>query len=322
MLNPIRNFIFAFAGGVFHGWPKLASFRLPRHIVVEATNRCNLRCPVCATSQHMNRPKEDFPLGLFDALLKQITWKVTMLNFGYSGEPLLNKNLTEMIRRGSSRNIPCGFDTNGVLVAEYAKELVGAKTAYINIALDGLKQETLIRYRLGSDFKSIVEGIKKIVAVKAAAHAKLPRISIQFLAMKHNEHEITEIVKLARKLTVDELKIKTFNPDLGFWLSPAEKQKVIASFMPETLQLRRLQRKHLCMYPFTSPVILNNGDVSLCCLDFNGTHTCGNITENTLEKIWKGKAYIKLRSAVAQNKLALCKECNFDYSVNTVMRFR
>lgn len=306
----------------FLAFPVLAPYViLPRYIVVESVNYCNLKCPVCATSQHMRRAKGAMSIDLFSRLLRQIDWKVKMLNFGYSGEPLLNKDLFLMIQKANSKGMPCGFDTNGTLVEDFAGEIVDSEVSFINIALDGVSQETIGKYRIGSDFSKIVNGIKKLVKYRKSKNRLHPVISLQFLIMRHNEGELEDIKRLAGELGVDELRIKTFNLDLGFWLSPDQKKEISRDFLPVNPEYSRyvvsgtkkiLPRKRTaCFYPFTSPVILHNGDVSLCCLDFNGEYIIGNITKNSLKDIWRSKLYRDYRDRIIGNRLEVCQKCAF-----------
>lgn len=307
-------------------WPQSASYLLPRYIVAEATNKCNLRCPVCATANAMRRPGGEMSIDLFACLLSQITWKIKMINFGYSGEPLLNRQLFTMIRMANARGIPSGFDTNGLLVENYALEIIGSGLAYINIALDGLSQETLSQYRYGSDFKKIVAGIRALSGYKQSKRKKNPFISIQFLAMRHNQKDMPLIKKFAHTLGADEVKIKTFNPDMGFWLKDSKREAFMEKFLPADQEYSRYKKadngrfiskkKKFCIYPFSSPVVLFNGDVSLCCLDFNGEHILGNIRESSLGTIWKSHRYNEYRKKVASKSLDICRKCTFDFSVN------
>jgi len=300
---------------------------MPRYIVVEATNRCNLQCPVCATSQYMKRPRGDMSLRLFETLLEQITWRVKMLNFGYSGEPLLNPQLLAMVARAKDKRIRCGFDTNGTLIKKYAEDIVRAKTYYVNIAFDGTSQESLEKYRRGSDYQALLEGVRALCGYKRSARTRVPIVALQFLVMRHNEGELSRVKTIARELGVDRLHIKSFNADLGFWLSREEKNRLIDEFSPRDPLYQRytsthtVKKRKFFIYPFTSPVILYNGDVSLCCLDFNGRHIAGTITREDLATIWRGRAYERLREQVRRGTLDICRQCSFDYSVNKTISF-
>lgn len=59
-------------------------------------------------------------------------------------------------------------------------------------------------------------------------------------------------------------------------------------------------------------VLLPNGDVVLCCMDYNLTHVLGNLLTQTYEEIMQGKPLldlIALNEAPEFNKCSICKSC-------------
>lgn len=59
-------------------------------------------------------------------------------------------------------------------------------------------------------------------------------------------------------------------------------------------------------------VLLPNGDVVLCCMDYNLTHVLGNLLEQTYEEVMQGKPLldlIALNEAPTYSKCSICKAC-------------
>ena len=59
-------------------------------------------------------------------------------------------------------------------------------------------------------------------------------------------------------------------------------------------------------------VLLPNGDVVLCCMDYNLTHILGNLLTQTYEEVMQGKPLqdlIALNEAPEFNKCSICKSC-------------
>jgi radical SAM protein with 4Fe4S-binding SPASM domain len=59
-------------------------------------------------------------------------------------------------------------------------------------------------------------------------------------------------------------------------------------------------------------VLLPNGDVVLCCMDYNLKHVIGNLLEQTYEEMMQGKPLqdlIKMNEADGFNKCSICKSC-------------
>jgi len=68
-----------------------------------------------------------------------------------------------------------------------------------------------------------------------------------------------------------------------------------------------------CTHPFRQMIIRPDGKVSLCCNDALGKYTLGDVNENTLEEIWYGEKYQKIRDVMYREgraALDVCKCCD------------
>lgn len=70
--------------------------------------------------------------------------------------------------------------------------------------------------------------------------------------------------------------------------------------------------KKTCTLPFRDLTILYNGDVRLCCDDWSGEYTCGNVLENSLEEIWFGDKFNAARKMLSNKRrdFGPCINCN------------
>jgi MoaA/NifB/PqqE/SkfB family radical SAM enzyme len=57
----------------------------------------------------------------------------------------------------------------------------------------------------------VLQGIRTLVDRKRALNSNTPLINLRFLVMRHNEHEIPELLELAKSLGVDALTFNTLN---------------------------------------------------------------------------------------------------------------
>ena len=60
-------------------------------------------------------------------------------------------------------------------------------------------------------------------------------------------------------------------------------------------------------------VILHDGRVVLCCLDFNGMQVVGDVNKNTIEEIWNSESYCKIREDFKKlnyEKYPTCMQCD------------
>ena len=85
----------------------------PYVLVIDPTNVCNLRCPLCPTGlMQRGRKAGMIPWETFTAVVDQAApwaYKVNLFNWG---EPLLHTHLFEMIRYAKSKNLGTSMSSN------------------------------------------------------------------------------------------------------------------------------------------------------------------------------------------------------------------
>jgi radical SAM protein with 4Fe4S-binding SPASM domain len=80
---------------------------------------------------------------------------------------------------------------------------------------------------------------------------------------------------------------------------------------------KKLSSYVLCPYPWTQFSVTWNGNVVACCRDTQGKTILGNVFEQSIQDIWRGDKYIKMRKALIQKRvkdIAACEKCDMPYS--------
>jgi len=83
------------------------------------------------------------------------------------------------------------------------------------------------------------------------------------------------------------------------------------SRVSEEYKLESPKKTQYCPHPFTDFGVLWNGDVSLCCLDYDGTLKVGNVKKHSVEDVLKNIGSKKLRASMyGLEKLhPTCQKC-------------
>src|SRR6476646_4337203 len=172
---------------------------MPLSISIEPTTSCNLRCPECPSGiRSFTRPTGMMKKELFESVIAQLAPSLSYLIFYFQGEPYLHPHLLEMVRLASIKKIYTATSTNAhYLSDEAAKETVKSGLDRLIISLDGTTQETYQSYRIGGKLDKVIEGTKNILRWKKELKSKTPHVIFQFLVVKHNEHQIEDVKKLA-----------------------------------------------------------------------------------------------------------------------------
>ena len=66
----------------------------------------------------------------------------------------------------------------------------------------------------------------------------------------------------------------------------------------EDYKLKPQKKAQFCSHPFTDFGVLWNGNVTLCCLDHDGTLEAGNVVNNSIEEVLKSSSSKKLRASM------------------------
>ncbi|HLJ49535.1 MAG TPA: GTP 3',8-cyclase MoaA [Bryobacteraceae bacterium] len=138
--------------------------RIHDNLRISVTDRCNIRCFYCMPDEGVKyMPREE--ILSFEEIERFVRIAVTL---GVNklritgGEPLVRKDLTELIRKLAA--IPgvrdLALTTNGVLLAQHAEALFGAGLRRLNVHLDTLDRERFLRITRRDDLERVLEGIE------------------------------------------------------------------------------------------------------------------------------------------------------------------
>ncbi len=298
----------------------ILSLRNKPFVVIEPSSYCNLKCKLCVVNRGMTRKRGNMSLENFKRIINDISIVKRDIALFLAGEPLMNKDIFDMVDYAYCNGLDISIDTNGMLLNKFNFEkIVLSGLKELNISLDGAKEETYLKYREGGDFNLIIENVKRICEYKKKLCFDSPKINIQFIVMKHNENEIEDMKKLCKELGVDSLKIKTLAQGVGYHSGASYHSKEALEKAKEFVSTKNEYRRKLagkvkiCPWIWQS-VILWNGDVTICCADFNGDYVVGNVLKNSFKEIWKSKKYGEMRRKILGNELDICKNCSLPFS--------
>lgn len=164
-------------------------------VLLELTNRCNLRCPVCFASAGEQTPK-DLSLEEIGRQYDLLMERGGPFNIQLSGgEPTMRDDLPEIIALGKEKGFTFfQLNTNGVRLAEepeYAGELKKDGVSVAFLQFDGLNDE-IYRILRGRPLLEI-----KLKAVKNCKMAGLPVVLVPTVAPGVNDHALGEILSFA-----------------------------------------------------------------------------------------------------------------------------
>jgi len=315
MLNKFKKnqFFWDIAGKVAEFYPRRNFEKPPREIMIEVTNACNLKCPVCPTHFAMQRQRGFMDFELYKSIIgefknKSEKPKITMI---FAGEPLLHPKVDEFIEYAAENGHKTLISTNATLLSkDLSKRLIRAGLDCIHVCLDGFTKESHEAYRIGSDFETVKKNIEDLISAKKELNNKKPFVVVQTLLTSFSENELNEMVKWAKDIGADAINLKTLS--MGSHTTE-EMKKQYNYLLPNKKELRRKTsqiNKTLCSWPLKNILVYWNGDLGLCCVDVNGEIKLGNIKNKGFLKTFLSDEVITKRKLGFQKKFDLCKRCS------------
>ncbi len=287
--------------------------KYPPILMLEPTNICNLKCPMCPSGNGtLKRPKGYMDFDLYKKIVDESAQKTSMICFWNQGEPFLHPRILDMFRYCSERKIYSMTSTNANIMPD-AEDIVRSGLDSMIVSLDGASQDTYNRYRVNGDFEKVIENARKIIEAKKRLKSRTPSIIWQFIVMKHNENEIEQIKNLSKRLGVDQMVLKTVQ---------LYTKEDMLNFMPSNPRYRRYkidgehfelkhEVKNRCYRIWTNPVINWDGEMAVCCFDKDVDHPVGNVKDQSIEEIWRGQRFNRMRQIILKNRKAIpmCLNC-------------
>lgn len=238
-----------------------------------------------------------------------------IIQFYFQGEPLLNKNLPQMIREAHEAGLYTIVSTNAqAMTAELAQDLVASGLDRIIISMDGLTEDSYNAYRIGGSLQKCKDALRFLREAKEQSpitRHQLPIIELQCLRLRTNENEWKLFKRQYQALGADKLVFKTaqlYNYENGHELMPS-KTKYSRYVKGNDGLFHRKSLSKGCFRVWSGVVVTTDGDVLPCCYDKSHAHAYGNIMNTSLHDLFTSNNAQAFRQAAFKEQPAICKEC-------------
>jgi len=273
----------------------------PYVLVVDPTNVCNLRCPLCPTGlMQRGRRAGMIPWETFTRVIDEAApWalKVNLFNWG---EPLLHPHLFEMIRYARSKNLGTSMSSNMsiTLSDEQVDDLIGSGLEYLCLSIDGATQEAYATYRKRGDLSRVLANVRRLVERRRALGSRTPVLEWQFIPMRHNEHEVEAARKLAAEIGVDVFRCIP----VGLPFDAPDSETLAKKWFPVAARESGVemssneQAQTSCYFLYRYLVVNPDGRASPCCVVSGEKNDFGDLTAEGLGGLWNNSLFRSARS--------------------------
>lgn len=271
----------------------LSDFRAEKGIEITTNIGCKNLCSYCpqdaiVRAYAKRSDTRQMSFETFQACLNNIPSDV-MLIFSGMSEPWFNSDIGKMLMHSSQKGYQITLITT----------LVGMKTQDVDL-LVSLKSLKEIHIHLPSAEK------KERIEVDANYLQVLDKLSNSGIKIIYRTHGQIHPA-------LDGLVSKEY----GYSGSTTRAGNVKTSQPPKAKR-----GKIKCGHSLTRPVLLPNGDVVLCCMDFGMKHLLGNLLSSDYESLFNSSEFLKIKAGLEGGSAdILCRYCEYAYSVNLFARF-
>ncbi|WP_414468504.1 tetraether lipid synthase Tes [Methanobacterium sp. ACI-7] len=166
--------------------------------LIDVTNRCNLRCPVCfanaAVSKHLYEPTYEQIRQMLQNLRGNEPVPAPAIQYA-GGEPTVRKDIVDLIKLAKEEGFShTQIATNGLRIArnpDLAQELKDAELNTVYLQFDGITEEPYLKIR-NKNLLAI-----KLKAIENCRKAGLGIVLVPTIVKGINDHQIGDIIRFA-----------------------------------------------------------------------------------------------------------------------------
>jgi AdoMet-dependent heme synthase len=191
----------------------------------DSTNDCNLRCSHCYHNreghgghiQNEDMMDLDEVKSMIDDLhLTSKRWKMIPRFHISGGEPLMRKDLMEILDYSKFYGMPTRLLTNGTLItSEKAKELYKRGIKRLQISIDGKKSTHNTIRRKSFAYDRAMDGIRN------SAEAGI-KVTVSMTAMQSNKRELEDVIQNSIRAGAEIFGFQSYVPNLSLGLNDPE----------------------------------------------------------------------------------------------------
>lgn len=292
--------------------------KTPYSLFIDVCNACNFKCKFCAmqySGRELPFRKMCMEYELFEKIvydLKQFPDKLKMLRLAGNGEPLLNKRLPEMIelanREGVSEHIEIVSNAS-LLNPKLNRELVAAGLNRIRISIEGIDAESYFKMAgVKINWEQFVDNIRDLYEHKGNLEIYIKTVDSAVPTEEDRKIFMNTFGDICDKIFIEHV--------IPVWANYDEINMDFEIGNTEGLHGHSIREVKICPFPFYSCIVNPDGEVDVCCSDWERKISMGDVNKENLYDIWNGEKYHRflagmIESGYRENHPLGCGKCEY-----------
>lgn len=283
----------------------------PLYMEISPSGACNHRCTFCALDYMEYRPRFLDTVVLKDRLAELGRLGLKSIMMGGEGEPLIHRDITEIIHHAKQCCIDVAMTTNGVLLSPEFSEQSLKDISWIKVSINAGTADTYARIHRTKpeDFERVMDNLAHAARINREQGTNCV-VGAQMVLLPENAAEVEQLAARCREAGLNYLVIKPYSQhhksltheyeefDYGPHLEMVRKLEAFNDadfriiFRENTMKKmqRSLRGYERCQaLPFWS-YIDSDGNVWGCSAYLGDEQFLyGNINDQSFEQIWTGE---------------------------------
>lgn len=184
----------------------------PIYMEVSPSGSCNHRCTFCALD-FMGYRKKYLETEIFkERLFEMGKLGLKSIMFGGEGEPLMHKNIAEIINFTKKSGIDVALTTNAVLLNEALSEQILNNVEWIKVSIGAATKDTYAKIHRTKveDFNKVIKNLSSAVKINQG-HRHKCTLGMQIILLPENKDEILSLAGIAKDIGMDYLVVKPYS---------------------------------------------------------------------------------------------------------------
>lgn len=304
----------------------------PIYVEIGLTNRCNHHCIFCALDWFEKKPVDIDTSVMKHALREMAECGVKSVMFAGEGEPLMHKDVCEIVNYAKQQGLDIAITTNGVLFNKEKLTSILPVLSWVRFSVDAATSSTHKKIHCGGskDFEKVLGNLRDAVAIKKEQNLPVV-IGVQFLLIPDNFDDLISFITRCKEIGVDNVQIKPYSQHPlsknRFTVEYAKYQKIeeeITNFSTPEFQVifrsqtaERLMKKRAYSECYGMPfftLIEADGSLIPCMMFYrNPEFSYGNLNEKSFSAIWSGEKRKTVLKKLTKNTIEHCRDgCRLD----------
>ena len=195
--------------------------RRPLEVILDTTERCNLKCRMCyfsAVDRLQFLPFDRqlsgngmMPVETFSQVAADLFPRARRVALGCAAEPLVHPKFVDIVREAGSYGVPdLWFPTNLLpLTPPKAEAICEAGVSTVGVSMDGTRAETYESIRVGGRFARLMRCLDLLNDVRRGGSTRLRLI---FVWMQTNRADLADLPRFAEEVGASELDVRFVAP--------------------------------------------------------------------------------------------------------------